>query len=292
MPHNYIDAMNTTFESLRGNRDLAMWRTRAAPALALAAAIALLVWTLAFWAFRWLAPAPVHVIPAEPRDPVATIVASGWLAAAPPSADAPVASTLSGDVRLLGVFAQAEGGGYALFRLPSGPKLVQKGGEIAAGSTLVDIAPWSVRIRDAGGERTIALLAGTGTAPASAGQPRIPAPSRRSLACTPPAGFSGQVVKLNAELLQGLAAQPDALRAIVAPADGGMTVREGSGFAQMIGLKSGDRVRLANGIPLASADDVMAAVLTPLIANQPVRLSGTRDGQAREMLLFNAGACP
>jgi S1-C subfamily serine protease len=57
-------------------------------------------------------------------------------------------------------------------------------------------------------------------------------------------------------------------------------------------LKPGDRVRLANGIPLASADDVMGAVLTPLIANQQVRLSGTRDGQAREMLLLNAGTCP
>ena len=125
---------------------------------------------------------------------------------------------------------------------------------------------------------------------ASAG--RLPPTARRAAGCTPPPGFSGQVVKLNAELLQGLATQPAALRAIVAPVAGGMSVREASGFAQMIGLKPGDRVRLANGIPLASADDVMAAVLTPLLANQPVRLSGTRDGQAREMLLLNAGACP
>jgi hypothetical protein len=100
------------------------------------------------------------------------------------------------------------------------------------------------------------------------------------------------VVRLNAELLQGLAGQPDALRAIVMPQQGGMTVREGSGFAQMLGLAPTDRVRLANGIPLASADDVMAAVVTPLVANQPVRLSGTRNGRPQEMLLLNAGACP
>ncbi|HEY5366797.1 MAG TPA: hypothetical protein VIL19_10005 [Casimicrobiaceae bacterium] len=276
--------MNATFDRARIARD-------AGPALALFAAVLLLAWAIAYWAWRWVTPAPVHVMP-EPSNPVAAIVASGWLASdahAVPDASAP--ATLAGDVRLLGVFAEANGGGYALFRLPSGPKLVKKGGEIESGSTLVDIAPWTIRIRDAGGERNIALLAATASAmQASAG--RLPPTARRAAGCTPPPGFSGQVVKLNAELLQGLATQPAALRAIVAPVAGGMSVREASGFAQMIGLKPGDRVRLANGIPLASADDVMAAVLTPLLANQPVRLSGTRDGQAREMLLLNAGACP
>ncbi|MEO8847010.1 MAG: hypothetical protein ABI440_00040 [Casimicrobiaceae bacterium] len=266
-----------------------------APALALAAAVLLLAWVVIFWGWRWAAPAPEHVIPAEPRNPLAAIVASGWLAAENrATTGAPVTSTLSGDVRLMGVFAEADGGGYALFHLPTGAKLVRKGGVIADGSTLVDIAPWTIRIRDAGGERSIALLPSSPRG-ATAAQPptRIAAPSRRSLACAPPPGFSGQVVKLNAELLQGLATQPDALRAIVTPvAGGGMSVRDGSGFAQMIGLKPGDRVRLANGIPLRSADDVLAAVLTPLIANQQVRLSGTRDGHAREMLLQNAGTCP
>ncbi|MEO6748478.1 MAG: hypothetical protein ABI294_02685 [Casimicrobiaceae bacterium] len=279
--------MNATFDRARIARD-------AGPALALFAAVLLLAWAIAYWAWRWVTPAPVHVMPAEPSNPVAAIVASGWLASdAHAVADASAPATLAGDIRLLGVFAEANGGGYALFRLPSGPKLVKKGGEIASGSTLVDIAPWTIRIRDAGGERSIALLAATESAvQAAAPAGSLPPLARRAAGCTPPPGFSGQVVKLNAELLQGLATQPDALRAIVAPVAGGMSVREASGFAQMMGLKPGDRVRLANGIPLASADDVMAAVLTPLLANQPVRLSGTRDGQAREMLLLNAGACP
>lgn len=255
----------------------------------------LLVWVIAFWMWQWVAPAPVHVIPAEPRDPVAAIAAAGWLATTAPAAttaDAP--TTLAGDVRFLGVFADTGGGGYALFRLPGGPKLVRQGGEITSGSTLVAVQPLSIRIRDAGGERTVLLRADAPLKPVTAATAgSAPRSARNSAACTPPPGFRGQVVKLNGELLQGLATQPDALRAIVTPVPGGgMSVRDGSGFAQMIGLKPGDRVKLANGIQLSSAEDVMAAVLTPLVANQQVRLSGTRDGQAREMLLLNAGTCP
>jgi hypothetical protein len=272
-------------------RALSRPRAGVAATVAWFGAALLLAWAIAYWLWRWMAPAPDYVIPAEPRDPVATIAASGWLAGtlAPDAAPAP-ASTLSGDVRLLGIFAESGGGGYALFRLASGSKLVRAGGEIASGSTLVAVAPDSIRIRDASGERTIALFA-TPAPRAGSGAPKV-AVARNNAACTPPAGFRGPMVKLNAELLQGLVAQPDALRAIVTPVPGGMSVRDSSGFAQMIGLKAGDRVTLANGIALASAEDVIGAVLTPLIANQPVRLSGTRDGVAREMLLLNAGACP
>jgi hypothetical protein len=277
--------MSAALDAPRASRSLL-------PLLATLAAALFLAWVIAYWGWRWLTPPSPHVLPTEPRDPVAALAASGWLAAGTPVAatGAVPLSTLSGDVRLLGVFAEADGGGYALFRLPGGPRLVKKGAEIASGSTLVDIEPWTIRVRDAGGERTIAL-GPVATAQAVA-SPRSGPAARNGIACTPPTGFRGQVVKLNAELLQGLATQPDALRAIVTPVAGGMSVRDDSGFAQMIGLKHGDQVRLANGIPLTSADDVMAAVLTPLIANQQVRLSGTRDGQAREMLLLNAGTCP
>ena len=266
---------------------------RVAPALAAWAAAVLLGAVVIFWLWRWLAPAPVHVIPAEPRDPVAAIAASGWLAAPPPAANGAVAapSTLGGDVRLLGVIADSGGGGYARFRLPGGAKLVAEGGEIARGSTLARVTPFAIRVRDGAGERDILLRADAATRSPLA-QSVAGATLRNSPACAPPPGFRGTVVKLNAELLQGLASQPGALGAIVAPVAVGMSVREGSGFAQMIGMKPGDRVQLANGIPLANADDVMAAIVTPLIANQPVRLSGTRGGTPQEMLLLNAGACP
>ena len=45
-----------------------------------------------------------------------------------------------GDTRLLGVFAERDGRGYALFRLPSGPRLVAQGQEIAQGATLVAVS--------------------------------------------------------------------------------------------------------------------------------------------------------
>jgi hypothetical protein len=48
----------------------------------------------------------------------------------------------------------------------------------------------------------------------------------------------------------------------------------------------------ANGIALASVDDVLLALVKPLVANQPVRVAGTRDGKPAEWLFVNAGVCP
>jgi S1-C subfamily serine protease len=60
----------------------------------------------------------------------------------------------------------------------------------------------------------------------------------------------------------------------------------------MLGMKSGDRILQSNGIALVSIDDMVTAVVRPLVASQPVRVTGTRDGQPREWLFLNAGACP
>ncbi len=106
---------------------------------------------------------------------------------------------------------------------------------------------------------------------------------------------------MNAELLTGMGAQPDAWRALLTVAPGpagaagapaGLAVRDQSGFGAMLGLKDGDRITMANGIPLATPDDVLAAVVKPLTANLSVRVSGTREGKPAEWLLLNAGACP
>ena len=60
----------------------------------------------------------------------------------------------------------------------------------------------------------------------------------------------------------------------------------------MLGLKPGDRVAEANGIALNGPDDALVAIVRPLMASQPVRVRGTRDGKTSEWLLVNAGACP
>ena len=44
---------------------------------------------------------------------------------------------------------------------------------------------------------------------------------------------------------------------------------------------SGDRIMQANGIALQAPDDVPSAVIRPLIANQGVRIVGSRAGTTR-----------
>ena len=89
-----------------------------------------------------------------------------------------------------------------------------------------------------------------------------------------------------------MGARPESWTAMLAPVQGALAVRDETGLAAMLGMKAGDRVAQANGIALASIDDVLAAVVKPLVASQPVRLAGTRNGQPREWLFLNAGACP
>ena len=85
---------------------------------------------------------------------------------------------------------------------------------------------------------------------------------------------------------------PETWKALVQAGAGGLIVRDQSGFAGMMSLRSGDRVEGANGIPLVIADDIGSAVLAPLTKSQPVWISGTRDGKRQQWLYLNAGACP
>jgi len=110
--------------------------------------------------------------------------------------------------------------------------------------------------------------------------------------CAAPAGFAGQVIRLNAELLSGMIKAPDTWKALVQPGPGGLIVRDQSGFAGMMGLRNGDRIERANGIALAIPDDIAATVLQPLTRSQSVWATGSRDGKAQQWLYVNAGACP
>jgi hypothetical protein len=97
-------------------------------------------------------------------------------------------------------------------------------------------------------------------------------------------------VRLNTELLGGLTGDAGPWRALLAPATGGLVVRETGGFGAMLGLKAGDRIAQANGVALSVPEDVGTAVIRPLMANQGVRLVGSRDGATQELWLANA-AC-
>lgn len=268
----------------------------AARFVATAAAAVLLAIVLAWWGWQGFGPRTASVVPATPKDPAATILASGlWQGSAvAPAPDAPPAeaTTLSGDARLVGVIAEREGRGYALFRLPTGPRLVAVGEEIAQGATLVAVQADAVTIREGARERRVDLRVVAAAKPAPALATAPPVASRRSAACTPPAGFRGAVLRLNAELFQGIIAKPEAWTALLASDRTGLVVRGDSGFSAMLAMRKGDRLMQANGIALTAPDDVVTAVLRPLVGQQAVRVTGARNGQPREWLLLNAGSCP
>ncbi|MEO5764773.1 MAG: hypothetical protein ABIR52_05635, partial [Casimicrobiaceae bacterium] len=113
---------------------------RIAGGLATLLALALVAMVVAYWGWQILAPPRVHIAAATPADPAAALLASGLFADVSPSSSASAANDataqgLPGDARLLGVFAEPDGRGYALFRLASGPRLVAVGNDIAPGAT-------------------------------------------------------------------------------------------------------------------------------------------------------------
>jgi len=267
---------------------------------ATAAAFVLFAWVAAHWIWRWASPPTPRASVPAPADPAATILASGLWAG---GTDAPVtaAPPTSGDLRLVGVLAERDGKGYAVFRTREGARVIAAGAEISPGVKLASVDAWSVRIVDASGERTLELR--RDAAPSTSAPARTPAagvapkvavltPRATSPACAMPSGFSGAVLKLHAELLDGLIAQPESWRGMLAADNGQLVVREDGGFATMLGLAKGDRLVQANGIALQQPDDVTGAVLRPLAQSQAVRVAGSRAGQPREVLIQNATACP
>ncbi|MFI4953453.1 MAG: type II secretion system protein N [Burkholderiales bacterium] len=267
-------------------------RWRIGAALALVVALALLALSLAHWGWTWFGPPPVLIVVPVPESDLARRAAEAHLfgtSGAVPGAAAQAGADL-GDLRLLGVFAEQDGKGYALFRAGSrGAVLVAAGQEIAPGVRVESVQPDGVSLLDGGARRALALRA----QPTDA-RKRVAAatPAAKAAACASPPGFKGQVVRLNAELLGGMIDSPDAWKALVGPASGALVVRDQSGFAGMLGLKNGDRVERANGIALAIPDDIAATILQPLTRSQPVWLAGSRDGKPQQWLYLNAGSCP
>jgi len=262
---------------------------------------AALACVVAYFGWRVFGPSATHLPIAGPANPAATLVAASLFGGAGTPA-AEQGAVLASDARLLGIIAEPGQRGYALFRLASGPKLVEQGREIASGVTLTAVHADAVTIRDGAGERRFELRSETASRPprplpqtaSRAGPPAPPrAPATRTAAgatCGPPAGFGGAVVRLNTELMGGLGAESVQWNALLTPVEGGLLVREGNGFAAMLGLREGDRLAQANGIALAAPDDVGTAIVRPLVANQGVRLIGSRNGTTQELWLANA-AC-
>jgi len=266
------------------------WRARLLAGAATLVALALLAGVLASWGWRWFGPAPVALPPERSDgDPVRRIADAHLFGPASELAAANDTAQALGDLRLLGVFAERDGKGYALFRAGSrGPLFVAAGAEVAPGTRLESVRPQGVTLVQGGVRRDIALRQTRAVDSARAAAPAV----ARSAQCAAPPGFSGQILRLNAELLSGMIAAPDTWKALVQPAPGGLVVRDQSGFAGMMGLRNGDHVERANGIALTLPDDISATVLRPLTRSQPVWVTGSRDAKPQQWLYLNAGACP
>jgi hypothetical protein len=268
------------------------WRRRILAGAFLLIALALLALVLAHWGWRWFAPAPVSIAPRVVDGDFSRRIAEAHLfGAATRSVAATESAAGGGDLRLLGVFAQRDGRGYALFRAGArGALFVAAGSEAAPGVRLESVQLGGVTLVEGGVRRTV-MLRGAGQADKA--QPAIAtASSGKNAGCAAPAGFAGPVIRLNAELLSGMIGAPDAWKALLQPVAGGLIVRDQSGFAGMMGLRNGDHVDRANGIALAIPDDIGATVLKPLTRSQPVWVSGVRDDKPQQWLYLNAGACP
>jgi hypothetical protein len=261
--------------------------------LASLVALMVLASVLAWWGWRWFAPVPAAVPSSGPQDAASALLASGLFGnpqTGPVAAAEPEAALATGDTRLLGVFAEAGGKGFALFRVPAGPKLIGVGKEIAPGATLVSVQPDGVTVRDTGGERRIPLRASAAATIPPAKSIRAATVPRNPVCALPP-GFKGDVLRLNAELVSGIAGQPESWASFAAADRGALTIRDDNGFTAMLAMKKGDRVEQGNGIALRAPDDLVNAVLRPLAAGQTVLLTGTRSGAAHQWLLQNAGTC-
>lgn len=269
---------------------------RAASAVATLFAGALLAAVIAWWVWQLFGPKPMQIASRAPADPVATLLASGIFGGNTGGDTATDASPAApaGDAQLLGIVAGDDGRGYALFRVGSTTKLVGVGDAITGSATLVSLTPQSVTVREDGRERSVPLwprrrpaVQGNSSAMRNA-QQVTSAAAAPALACAPPPGFTGSVIRLNAELLGGLAGQPAAWSTLLAGSPDGLVVRANGGYAAMLGLTAGDRIEQANGIALHSPDDVASAVLRPLSENQGVRLRGEHDGKERELWIASA----
>lgn len=269
--------------------------SRVLRALATLAALAVLMLVVADWGWRWFGPAPRPAPPIIEVDqaPAAALANAPWFGASnvPRAASNTNADpTGMGDTRLLGTISGRDGRGYALFRLPDrGPVLVAVGQELAPGVKLETITAAGARISDRGELRDIVLRPTSSVAPKSSDAPRA---AVRSNACVPPGAAGIPIYRLNAELLTGIAAKPDSWSTAFGSGPDGLTVREGNAFAAMLGMRAGDRVTQANGLALHGPDDVLVAVIRPLVSNQSVRVSGVRAGKPIEWMFVNASTCP
>ncbi|MDR0247774.1 MAG: hypothetical protein LBI16_05215 [Burkholderiales bacterium] len=254
-------------------------------------AVALAV-AIAWWTWYAFGPKPVHITPAPIESPAAVLRAVPLFGSAPmTSAGKSGDVVLEGDLRLLGLLAENEGQGYAVFRLGQGVYIAQVGDDVAGRATLAQIEPNAIILREPSGAKRRVVLRPEEKSAGKENSSAEKMSSSASVAACVPINFKGGVVRLNTELLQGASMQPEVFYTLLEAKGNGLVVRADNGHAAMLGLRVGDVLQSANSIALTRAEDVGATILKPLTAGQSVLLKGKRGDQTRELLLVNASVC-
>ncbi|MDR2710222.1 MAG: hypothetical protein LBB65_02620 [Burkholderiales bacterium] len=266
--------------------------------LAIVLGVFALVVAAVWWVWYALGPKPAHIPPPPIESPATVLRATPLFGSAPAASAEKVENVvLGGELRLLGVIAEKEGRGYAVFRMGQsagqGVYIAQTGDEVAGQATLTRIEPNAAILREpSGAERRLLLRPeekGSNAGTSATGKASLAASSNAD-ACVP-ANFKGGIVRLNTELLQGALMQPETFYALLEAKFGGLVVRIDNGHTAMLGLRGGDVLLSANGIALTRVEDVSATMLKPLANGQSVLLKGKRGDQMRELLLVNASVC-
>jgi hypothetical protein len=261
------------------------------PVLASAAiglALAVLSGTLAHWAWRWWAPAQSVQSAPQPSPNALESLGRAQLfgeekAAAP--AGEVTQPNASGALQLLGVMAEAHGGGWALFRLGNGrPRLVREGEEVESGRRLRRVAPEGVELAEAAGERRMLLREGKvelSKAP-TAGKPNT---------CPLKPEEKRSAYLLHPELLGGIVNRRDTQAVLFRSEPTGLRVVGKDALLAAMGLMENDFIETVDGAALAGDDSLATAIMEPLARNRVLHLGGQRAGKPYRWIYVNAAIC-
>lgn len=218
---------------------------------------------LAYWTWHFAAPVPLRPIErAAPQRAGIDALRAARLFGGPVRTDA---RTTALNLKLHGVFAAPDTRlALAILNVDGQDQAVARGAEVQPGVVLNEVAADHVQLLNQGVRERLDLDRPQAQAPGTSGAPREMAltPAEIDRAIANPQQFGAQIRSNGDEGRPAL---------IVDAVDTG-------GFAARLGLQSGDTLRLVNGNPVASVQD-LARLLTDAASQQRVTLVGERLGK-------------
>lgn len=255
--------------------------------LSLGLALGFLAWVLAHWSWAALSPRSAPNEPLMPADPTAELNELALFGRSEPSrtTNAIAPNAEPGQWVLLGVAAEADGGGWALLKKSDrNVRLVQLGEEIGPNERLEKVLAQGIVFSRNGREHRLDLRRATGAPPD---------PPRAGETAPCPTGIEERrrTFFVHPELLSGFAQSLAAARKSFRQEDGAWIVARIDPSLTALGFSLGDRLEKANGVPLSSEESLRTALFEPLMQSRLLKIGGTRKGKAREWIFANAALC-